>query len=108
MYYRIKEMCIKLVIKTSLYYDTRSEKHKFIERVCVRIVSGPFVKLITGQQKSKLLSVVLDTVTTSPVQLVGGEHSWFLFIKPRVQICVQTPGTLIENYRDFPNILQEN
>jgi hypothetical protein len=27
IYYRIKELCIKLVIKTSLYYDARSEKH---------------------------------------------------------------------------------
>jgi hypothetical protein len=26
MYYRIKELCIKLVIKTSLYYDARWEK----------------------------------------------------------------------------------
>ena len=26
--YRIKELCIKLVIKTSLYYDARSEKHQ--------------------------------------------------------------------------------
>jgi hypothetical protein len=30
MYYRIKELCIKLVIKTSLYYDAQSEKHKKI------------------------------------------------------------------------------
>jgi hypothetical protein len=27
IYYRIKELCIKLIIKTSLYYDARSEKH---------------------------------------------------------------------------------
>jgi len=26
--YRIKELCIKLVIETSLYYDARSEKHQ--------------------------------------------------------------------------------
>ena len=25
---RIKELCIKLVVETSLYYDARSEKHK--------------------------------------------------------------------------------
>jgi hypothetical protein len=28
IYYRMKELCIKLVIKTSLYYDARSEKHQ--------------------------------------------------------------------------------
>jgi hypothetical protein len=28
MYYRIKDLCIKLVIKTNLYYDARSEKHQ--------------------------------------------------------------------------------
>jgi hypothetical protein len=28
MYYRIKELCTKSVIKASLYYDARSEKHK--------------------------------------------------------------------------------
>jgi hypothetical protein len=28
IYYRIKELCIKLVIKTSLYHDARSEKHQ--------------------------------------------------------------------------------
>jgi VIT1/CCC1 family predicted Fe2+/Mn2+ transporter len=28
MYYRIKKLCIKLVIKISLYHDARSEKHK--------------------------------------------------------------------------------
>jgi hypothetical protein len=28
IYYRIKELCIKLVIETSLYYDARSEKHQ--------------------------------------------------------------------------------
>jgi hypothetical protein len=28
IYYRIKELCIKLVIKTSLYYDAQSEKHQ--------------------------------------------------------------------------------
>jgi hypothetical protein len=27
IYYRIKKLCIKLVIKTSLYHDARSEKH---------------------------------------------------------------------------------
>jgi hypothetical protein len=27
LHYRIKELCIKLVIKTSLYYDAQSEKH---------------------------------------------------------------------------------
>jgi hypothetical protein len=27
IYYRIKELCIKLVIKTSIYYDAQSEKH---------------------------------------------------------------------------------
>ena len=26
--YRIKELCINLVIETSLYYDARSEKHQ--------------------------------------------------------------------------------
>jgi hypothetical protein len=26
----MKELCIKLVIKTSLYYDARSEKHRII------------------------------------------------------------------------------
>jgi hypothetical protein len=26
--YRIKELCIKLVIEASLYYDARSEKHQ--------------------------------------------------------------------------------
>jgi len=45
---------------------------------------------------------------TSPVKLEGDEHSWFLFMTPRVQISVQTPGTPTKNYRDFPNILQEN
>jgi hypothetical protein len=30
MCYRIKELCIKLVIETSLYYDVRSEKHQII------------------------------------------------------------------------------
>ena len=29
-YYRIKELCIKLVTETSIYYDARSEKHKNI------------------------------------------------------------------------------
>jgi hypothetical protein len=67
-----------------------------------------FVGLITGKLNSNLLSVLSDTVMTSPVQLMGSEHSWFLFMTPRVQICVQTPGTLTENHRDFPNILQEN
>jgi hypothetical protein len=28
MYYRIKKLRIKLVVKTSLYYDARSEKHQ--------------------------------------------------------------------------------
>jgi hypothetical protein len=32
IYYRIKELCIRLVIKTSLYYDARSEKHKKVKR----------------------------------------------------------------------------
>jgi hypothetical protein len=27
-YYKIKELCIKLVIETSLYYDAQSEKHQ--------------------------------------------------------------------------------
>jgi hypothetical protein len=27
-YYRIKELCIKLVIETSLFYDAQSEKHQ--------------------------------------------------------------------------------
>jgi hypothetical protein len=31
IYYRIKELCIKLVIKTSLYYDVRSEKHQIMQ-----------------------------------------------------------------------------
>jgi hypothetical protein len=29
-YHRIKELCITLVIETSLYYDARSEKHQII------------------------------------------------------------------------------
>ena len=28
--YRIKELCIKLVIEISLYYDARSEKHQIL------------------------------------------------------------------------------
>ena len=31
--YRIKELCIKLVIETGLYYDARSEKHQTLN-VC--------------------------------------------------------------------------
>ena len=31
--YRIKELCIKLVIETSLYYDARSEKHQTVFHV---------------------------------------------------------------------------
>ena len=27
-FYRIKELCIKFVIETCLYYDARSEKHQ--------------------------------------------------------------------------------
>ena len=30
--YRIKELCIKLVIEVSLYYDARSKKHQKIKR----------------------------------------------------------------------------
>jgi hypothetical protein len=30
VYYRKKELCNKLVIKTSLYYDARSEKHQIL------------------------------------------------------------------------------
>jgi hypothetical protein len=30
IYYGIKELCINLVIETSLYYDVRSEKHQII------------------------------------------------------------------------------
>jgi hypothetical protein len=33
IYYRIKELCIKLVIKTSLHYDARSEKHQIVTKV---------------------------------------------------------------------------
>jgi hypothetical protein len=36
IYYRIKELCIKLVIKTSLYYDSRSENHQ-ITILCFKI-----------------------------------------------------------------------
>jgi hypothetical protein len=32
MYYRIKELCIKLVIKISLYYDAPLEKHQIPKR----------------------------------------------------------------------------
>jgi hypothetical protein len=35
IYYRIKELCIKLVIKTSLYYDARSEKHQMSSKLNV-------------------------------------------------------------------------
>jgi hypothetical protein len=35
IYYRIKKLCIKLIIKTSLYYDARSE-NKFI--LCILLV----------------------------------------------------------------------
>jgi hypothetical protein len=28
IYYRIKKLCLKWIIKTSLYYDARSEKHQ--------------------------------------------------------------------------------
>jgi hypothetical protein len=31
--YRIKELCIKLVIETSLYYDARSEKYQIIMQI---------------------------------------------------------------------------
>ena len=34
--YRIKELCIKLVIETSLYYDAQSEKHE-IDKYCLHI-----------------------------------------------------------------------
>jgi hypothetical protein len=30
VYYKIKELCFKLVIKTSAYYDAPSEKHQII------------------------------------------------------------------------------
>jgi hypothetical protein len=32
IYYRIKKLCFKLVIKTSLYYDARSEKHQILRK----------------------------------------------------------------------------
>jgi len=31
--YRIKKLCIKLVIETSLYYDARSEKHQIMKTI---------------------------------------------------------------------------
>jgi hypothetical protein len=31
MYYRIKKLCINFIIKTSLYYDARSEKHQILQ-----------------------------------------------------------------------------
>jgi hypothetical protein len=34
IYYRIKELCIKLVIGTSLYCDARSEKHQTSHTCC--------------------------------------------------------------------------
>lgn len=74
-----------------MYFRCVNEKNtvsgNFIERDGKRTVSGLFVGLITGKQKSKLLSVVSDTGMSSPAQPVGGEHSWFLFMTPRVQIC---------------------
>ena len=33
--YRIKELCIKLVIEKSLYYDARSEKHQIKHQIVV-------------------------------------------------------------------------
>jgi hypothetical protein len=35
IHYRIKELCIKLIIKTSLYYDARSEKHHIVKFVTI-------------------------------------------------------------------------
>jgi hypothetical protein len=40
MYYRIKKLCIKLVIKTSLYYDARSKNIK-LRKILVKIVGVP-------------------------------------------------------------------
>jgi hypothetical protein len=35
IYYRIKELCTKLVIETSFYYDARSEKHQKTHIPCL-------------------------------------------------------------------------
>jgi hypothetical protein len=40
--YRIKKLCIKLVNKTSLYYDARSEKHQICADVEMRRARPPF------------------------------------------------------------------
>jgi hypothetical protein len=41
MYYRIKKLCIKLVIKTSLYYDARSEKHQITYFNLFKVLKNP-------------------------------------------------------------------
>jgi hypothetical protein len=39
-------MCIKLVIKTNLYYDARSEKHQ-IQRHCHYLMSRAFIHILS-------------------------------------------------------------
>jgi hypothetical protein len=48
IYYRTKELCIKLVIKTSSYYDARSEKHQIILQSHDIILAGMVRHLILG------------------------------------------------------------
>jgi hypothetical protein len=53
IYYRIKELCIKLVIKTSLYYDAQSEKHHIFLIVHKLVVKKHLeLSCILGEKKS--------------------------------------------------------
>jgi hypothetical protein len=58
MYYRIKELCIKLVIKTSLYYDARSEKHQ-IKHVKMFLTEGLRLSNLSEFVHSLLIDVYI-------------------------------------------------
>jgi hypothetical protein len=48
IYYTIKELCIKLVIKTNLYYDARSEKHQIMKNLVTTNFILRVLNLVTG------------------------------------------------------------
>jgi hypothetical protein len=59
IYYRIKQLCIKLVIKTSLHYDARSEKHQIMTTnvvICTDML-WPSVKGVRDVKQDKKVEV---------------------------------------------------